>query len=150
MTRYILGVGLAAAMTAGCINFERKENPTGPGSTGMQALTGNWASTTALPSRESCSNFQWSITDRTATSASGSFSATCAGDLRIQGTAAATLSGDVINWNAAATATNVPVVGTCPIELRGTAELGVDSVQIRYNGSACGVAVDGVETLRRR
>jgi hypothetical protein len=149
MTRYILGTVLAAAMTAGC-NYERQENPTGPGSAGMQGLNGNWASTSALPSRESCSNFQWSITELTATSASGSFGATCSGDLRIQGTAAATLSGDVINWNAAATATNVPVVGTCPISLLGTAELGVDSVLIRYNGGACGVAVNGVETLRRR
>lgn len=147
MTRYILGVGLAAAMTAGC-NYERQDNPTGPGSTGMQGLNGNWASTSALPSRESCSNFTWSITELTATSASGSFGATCSGDLRIQGTAAATLAGDEINWNAAATATNG--VGTCPISLLGTAELGVDSVLIRYDGSACGVPVHGVETLRRR
>lgn len=150
MTRYILGVGLAATMAAGCINFERQGTPTGPGSTGIQALAGNWASTNALPSRESCANFQWSITERTATSARGSFSATCGGDLRIEGTASATLSGDVISWNADARASNVPGVGNCMIVLRGTAELGVDSVRIPYSGDTCLGAVSGVETLKRR
>ena len=147
MTRYILGVGLAASLATGC-SYERG-NPTEPTSSGFDALTGNWASTNA-PSRENCSEFQWSITERTATSASGTFSATCKGDLRINGSARATLAGDVIAWSANANATNVPVVGTCPIALSGTAELGVDSVLIRYNGDACGFAVNGAETLRRR
>jgi hypothetical protein len=148
MTRYILGVGLAAAMAAGC-SYERG-NPAGPTSSGFDALTGSWASSNVSVSRESCSNFQWSITERTATSAQGTFSATCQGDLQINGTASATLAGDVINWRADASASNVPVVGNCPIALRGTAELGVDSVQIRYDGQACGFNVNGVETLRRR
>jgi hypothetical protein len=148
MTRYILGVGLAAALATGC-SYERG-NPAAPTSSGFQALTGNWASVSSLPSRENCTDFQWSVTELTATSARGTFGATCSGDLRINGSAMATLSGDVISWNADAAATNVPVVGTCPIALRGTAELGVDSVLIRYSGTVCGVAVSGEEPLRRR
>lgn len=147
MTRYILGVGLAASLATGC-SYERG-NPTEPTSSGIQALTGNWASATNV-SRENCTDFQWSITEQTATSASGTFSATCKGDLRINGSARATLAGDVISWSANANATNVPVVGTCPIALGGRAELGVDSVAIHYNGEVCGFAVNGVETLRRR
>lgn len=148
MTRCILGVGLAATMAAGCINYERG-TPTGPGSTGIQALVGNWGSANVLPSRENCTDFQWSVTERTATSAEGTFSATCKGDLRINGSASATLSGDVIRWNAQAVA-SAPGVPNCQITLTGTAELGVDSVRIPYNGDTCLGAVSGVETLKRR
>jgi hypothetical protein len=148
MTRYILGVGLAASLATGC-SYERG-NPNAPTSSGLEALTGNWASASSQVSRENCSDFQWSITEYTSTSAQGTFSATCKGDLRINGSARATLAGDVINWNANATATNVPVVGTCPIALSGTAVPGVDSVLIRYTGTVCGLAVSGEEPLRRR
>lgn len=148
MIKYILGVGLAASMAIGC-SYERG-NPTGPTSSGFQGLSGNWASVSSQISRDNCSNFQWSITDRTATSAAGTFSATCKGDLRINGSARATLSGSVINWNADAVAANVPVTGTCSITLGGTAELGVDSVQIHYSGNVCGFVVNGVETMQRR
>jgi hypothetical protein len=148
MIKYILGVGLAVSLATGC-SYERG-NPNGPTSSGFEGLTGNWASVSSQVSREHCSDFQWSITERTATSAQGTFSATCGGDLRINGSARATLQGDVIAWNANATATNVPVAGTCPINLGGTAELGVESVAIHYNGNICGFNVSGVETLRRR
>jgi hypothetical protein len=148
MIKYILGVGLAASLASGC-SYERG-NPNGPTSSGFEGLTGNWASVSPQVSRENCSNFQWSITERTATSAQGTFSATCSGDLRIDGTARATLQGDAIAWGANATATNVPVAGTCQIALGGTAELGVNSVRIHYNGSICGFNVNGVEDLQRR
>jgi hypothetical protein len=148
MTRYILGVGLAASLAAGC-SYERG-NPSAPTSSGFEALTGNWASVSSQVSRENCSEFQWNITEWTSTSAQGTFSATCSGDLRINGSARATLQGSVIGWNANATATNVPIAGTCQITLGGTAELGVDSVAIHYNGNVCGFAVNGVETLQRR
>jgi hypothetical protein len=151
MTRYIIGVGLAASLATGC-SYERG-NPNGPTSSGFDALTGNWASVGSQVSRENCSDFQWSITERTATSAQGTFGATCGGDLRINGLARATLlQGNAIGWSADATATNVPVVpgGTCTITLGGTAELGVDSVRINYSGRVCGVEVSGVENLQRR
>jgi hypothetical protein len=150
MTRYILGVGLAASLATGC-SYERG-NPNAPTSSGLQALTGNWGSVSSQVSRENCSDFQWSITEYTSTSAQGTFSATCKGDLRINGSARATLAGDgdKIDWSANAAATNVPYVGDCPITLGGTAVLGVDSVQINYDGTVCGLRVTGVEMLRRR
>jgi hypothetical protein len=151
MNRYMLGVGLAAAVAAaGCFSYERTSGtPTGPGSTGLGALLGNWASTNVLPSRESCTDFRWSVSERSDTSARGSFSATCANDLHLQGTASGTLSGDVITWNAVATA-SVAGLGSCAITLEGTAELGVDSIRIPYRGDTCLGRVSGVEHLRRR
>jgi hypothetical protein len=147
MTRYILGVGLAASLAIGC-SYERG-NPSAPTSSGLEALTGNWASASSQVSRENCSDFQWNITEYTSTSAQGTFSATCKGDLRIDGSARATLADDnKINWSANANATSG--LGTCPIALGGTAQLGVDSVQINYDGTVCGFRVTGVEMLRRR
>ncbi|HEX2443521.1 MAG TPA: hypothetical protein VHJ77_06210 [Vicinamibacterales bacterium] len=147
MKTKVLIVILAASVAAGC-SYER-ESTTGPGSTGVEALMGTWGSN-AVPSRDSCGNFSWNVTERTATSASGTFSATCANDLRIEGAARATLSGEVISWSADARATSVPIIGTCNIALTGTAELGVDSIRIPYSGTTCLGPVSGVETLHRR
>ena len=103
MKTKVLIVILAASVAAGC-SYER-ESTTGPGSTGVEALMGTWGSN-AVPSRDSCGNFSWNVTERTATSASGTFSATCANDLRIEGAARATLSGEGISWSADARATS--------------------------------------------
>jgi hypothetical protein len=148
MKAKVLVALIAATAAAGCFSYER-ESSTGPSSTGVDALMGTWGSN-QLPSRDSCGNFSWSVTERTATSASGTFSATCANDLRIEGSARATLSGEVISWSADARATSVPIIGTCDIALTGTAELGVDSIRIPYSGTTCLGSVSGVETLHRR
>ena len=62
---------------------------------------GTWASASSvIPSASTCSDFKWNATEQTATTAKGSFSATCAGDLKVAGTAQGTLSGSVISWTA--------------------------------------------------
>ena len=140
-----------AAAAAGCVGYSSKTTTTGPSSTGVAALMGNWASTSAsvIPAPATCTDFKWNPTEQTSNSATGSFSASCAGDLKVSGTATGTLSGSVINWAASANASS-PAVSSCAIALSGTAELGVDSIRIPYSGNTCLGAVSGVEILNKR
>jgi hypothetical protein len=143
-----IALTIVAALTSACLGYERKST-LGPTSSGIGALLGNWSSTNLVPSANTCSDFKWNVAEQTGNSASGTFSATCAGDLRISGTASGTLSGSAINWNAQATA-SVPGLPSCAITLSGTAELGVDSIRVPYSGDTCLAKVSGVEVLRKR
>ena len=144
-----LGVCIAfAAASAACIGFERKSSVTAPTASGVGALMGSWTSSTLIPSPSACSDFKWNVTEQTGTTAKGSFSATCAGDLRLTGTAQGTLNGSTINWSAQGVAA-APGLPSCDITLTGTAELTVDSVRVPYSGTTCLGGVSGVEVLRR-
>jgi hypothetical protein len=158
MKNHILAIAIAAATAAaGCVGFEHSRStsgasttaPTGPSGTTMNALMGTWASASAaFPTPSSCTNFKWSVTEQTATSAKGSFSATCPGSLNVTGTAQGTLSGTTITWSAVGNATG-PGLSACAITLNGTAELGVDSIRVPYAGDTCLGKVSGVEILTR-
>jgi hypothetical protein len=140
-----------AAAASACVGYSNKTSVTGPGATGVAALMGNWASAGAgaVPSPSTCTDFKWSPTEQTQSSAKGSFSASCAGDLKVTGTATATLSGGAIRWEANANA-SAPALSSCPIALAGTAELGVESIRIPYAGTTCLGPVSGVEILNKR
>ena len=88
------------------------------------------------------------MTQKTGNTASGTFGATCTGDLKVSGTASGSLSGSTVTWNAQATA-SAPGWPSCPIALTGTAELGVDSIRVPYSGDTCLGKVNGVEVLRK-
>jgi hypothetical protein len=133
---------------AGCLDFEHKST-LGPSATGSSALVGNWTSASIIPSPSTCTDFHWDVTEQTATSASGSFSATCANTLKLAGTARGTLSGSTITWSAAGNAT-APDLPSCPITLRGTAELTTDAIRVPYTGETCLGPVSGIENLTRR
>jgi hypothetical protein len=137
-----------AAVSAACIGFERKSSVAGPSAAGISTLLGNWTSSNIIPTPSSCTDFKWNVSEQTGTSAKGSFSATCAGDLRLSGTAQGTLSGSTVNWSATGTG-NAPGLTSCNISLTGTAEIGVDSVRVPYSGTTCLGPVSGVEVLRR-
>jgi hypothetical protein len=140
-----IAAGLAAAA---CISFEERSSTLAPGAA-LSGLAGSWGSSSVIPSPSSCADFKWNVTERTSTSAAGSFSATCAGDLKLEGTARGTLSGDAISWEASGTA-STPIVSSCAIALTGTAELRVDEIRIPYSGQTCLGPVSGVQTLKRR
>jgi hypothetical protein len=151
MKHYIFVSALAVAVAAaGCAGFEHTSTTTSPSSAGVSALMGTWASASSvLPSPSSCSDFKWSPTEQTATSAKGSFSASCAGDLKVAGTAQGTLSGTVIAWSATGVA-QAPLAPLCAITLTGTAELGANSIRIPYSGDTCLGKVSGVEILNKK
>lgn len=137
-----------ACASAACFGYERRST-TAPSGTGVSALLGSWSSSGLVPSASSCTDFRWDITEQTGNSASGTFSATCTGDLRVNGTARGTLTGSILNWSAQATA-SLATIANCPIALTGTAALVGDTIQVPYSGDTCIGKVSGVETLRRR
>lgn len=142
-------VAAALVWAAGCFDFEHKSTLTGPSNNSVSGLLGNWTSSNLIPAPGTCTDFKWNATELTSTSAKGSFSATCAGDLKLQGTAEGTLSGNVITWKAQGNA-SAPGLPSCDITLTGTAEILVDSIRIPYSGDTCLGKVNGIESLRKR
>jgi hypothetical protein len=154
MKNYAFAIVVAVALAAaGCVGFEHKSTVTAPtnGTATINALMGTWASASSgvIPSPSTCVDFKWNPTEQTATSAKGSFSATCAGGLKVAGTASGTLSGSTITWGADGTATETGAPA-CAITLTGTAELGTNSIRIPYTGSTCVGPVSGVEILNKK
>jgi hypothetical protein len=138
-----------AASAAACIGFERKNTVTGPSTTGVGSLMGSWSSTNIIPTPSSCTDFKWNVTEQTGNTAKGSFSATCANDLKVTGTAQGTLnSNGSLQWGVEGNA-SAPGLGSCKITLTGTAEVGVSTVRVPYSGDTCLGKVSGVETLKR-
>jgi hypothetical protein len=130
-----------------CVGYERTST-LGPSATGVAALLGNWISSNLVSSANACTDFKWNATEQSGNTASGTFSATCAGDLKVAGTANGTLSGSTVTWNAVGTA-SVAALPACAITLTGTAELGVDSIRVPYSGDTCLGKVSGVEVLKK-
>jgi hypothetical protein len=152
MKTYIFACALAAcAVASGCVGYENKTTTTTPTATGVTALVGTWqsASATGIPSPASCTDFKWTPAQQSPTSAMGSFSASCAGGLKVAGTAAGTLSGTTITWQANAIA-STPEIPSCNVSLTGTAELGVNSIRVPYSGNTCLGPVSGVEILNKK
>ena len=111
---------------------------------------GSWSSTNIIPSPSACTDFKWDVTEQTGTSAKGQFSATCAGDLKLSGTAQGSLtSTTTLNWSATGNAT-APGLTSCSIALTGSAELLLETIRVPYSGETCLGKVSGVESLRKR
>jgi len=151
MKNRILMVVLSIAATAavGCAGFERHSSLTEPTAAGNNSLLGSWTSSTLIPTPGTCTDFKWNVTEQTATTAKGSFSASCPGDLKFTGTAEGTLTSPVaINWSAKGNATG-PGLTSCAITLAGTASIGTDSISVPYAGDTCLGKVSGIETLKK-
>ena len=137
-----------AISAAACIGYERNNTPTSP-SGGSGSLVGNWTSSSLVPTPSSCADFKWNITEQVGNTAKGSFSATCANDLKLTGTAQGTINGSIIEWSATAVG-NAAGLANCQVSLKGTAEIGVTTVRVPYSGDTCLGKVSGVESLSRR
>jgi hypothetical protein len=143
-------ISIAAAAAAGCTSFDHESSATAPTTAGNSALLGSWTSSSLIPTPSTCSNFVWKVTEQTGTSAKGSFSATCPGDLKLTGTAQGTFtSASAIAWSGEGNAT-APGLTSCTIKLTGTATLGTDSITVPYSGDTCLGHVSGIETLKKR
>jgi hypothetical protein len=146
LTLTLAGVLLVAS--AGCFDFEHKSS-LAPSASGAEALVGRWSSSNIVPSPTTCTDFTWDVTEQTGVSASGNFSATCAGSLQLTGSARGTLAGSTVSWSANGDA-QAPDLPACAVTLQGTAELTTDSIRVPYTGQTCLGPVSGVENLRRR
>ena len=146
---FVLVLSLAAAAASACGGFEHKSSLTEPTIAGNNSLLGSWTSSTLIPTPSTCTNFTWTVSEQTATSAKGSFSATCPGDLRFTGTAQGVMTTPAaITWSADANAT-APGLTSCSLKLTGTAAIGVDSITIPYSGDTCLGKVSGIESLKK-
>ena len=137
-----------AASSAACFGYERGSTPTSPSGGGSGSLVGNWVSSSLIPTPSACADFKWNITEQTGNTAKGTFSASCAGDVKLNGTAEGTINGSTIAWSAEATG-SAPGLPSCRVSLKGTAEIGVTTVRVPYSGDTCLGPVSGVESLRR-
>ena len=145
-----LAVCLAPLLMAGCSNLFSLNNTTSPTPTNPTGIsTGQWASvSSATTLTNTCTNFNWTITEISGTSGSGTFTATCMGNVQVAGTAHGTLTGTEVTWTATATGT-APGGVTCPVTLSGTATYDGTQFRIPYTGTTCLGPVNGTEILRR-
>src|SRR5439155_8750 len=91
---FVLAV-LSAFVSAGCLDFLTHTTSPSTGTATLEGMTGSWASVSVAPTPApgTCTNFHWSITTFSGTTGSGTFTATCAGNVPAAGTASGTLSG---------------------------------------------------------
>jgi hypothetical protein len=138
-----------AVAAAGCTSLGRETSPTSPSAAGNNSLMGSWTSSTLIPTPSTCTDFKWNVSEQTGTTAKGSFTATCPGDLKLTGTAeGAFTSAAAIAWSADGNAT-APGLTSCAIKLAGTATVGTDSIIVPYKGTTCLGPVEGIETLKK-
>jgi hypothetical protein len=145
--RTLVALAIAMTMASACIELTRTS--TGPSSSSelLNTLSGGlWSSSGAIDPN-ACGNFTWSITELTSTSARGTFGATCAGGIALNGTAEGTLSGSVLNWRASGTARTA--IGDCPFTLNGTALLEGVGVRVNYTANTCVGNFSGSELLKK-
>lgn len=153
MKRYVCLAAFAAsaAVSAGCFEFSRHASSiTGP--TGSEfsvgTLAGTYRSISSIPTADSCTNFSWTVTEKTSNSAKGNFSATCQNNtMQVSGTAEGTQTGSNIVFLVNATAVSGGV--SCAISLNGTAVVETDQVRVPYTGTSCFGNVSGTEILKR-
>ena len=110
-----------AAMTILLAGCELTTETTSPTTTSVLSalLSGELSSVTASgsPSSDACSDFTWSVTQESATTYSGTFGATCAGGIVLNGTATGVLVDDTLNLTASGMA-ELPSGASCPFESR--------------------------------
>jgi hypothetical protein len=140
---------VVAVAAAGCAGFDHQSSLTEPSVAGNNSLVGSWTSSTLVPTPSTCTDFKWTVTEQTTTSAKGSFTASCPGDLKFTGTAQGILTTPVsIDWSATGNATAAGLT-SCAITLSGTASIGTDSIVVPYAGDTCLGKVKGIETLKK-
>ena len=168
MKRHLLHLTpVLALLAATACSVERTSTVLGPtsstassGKSSTPSLLGTWvvqggqasvakasvSASASLPDFSTCSNFQWSVTNQTATEAAGNFSADCNGGLSVQGNITAKLGGATIPI--AITGTLKTGADSCPFSLNGEGTP-IDSVtfHITYTGTTCLGPLQGANNL---
>ena len=138
---------LTTILFAGCeFSSEGGLNPSAP-SAFASLLVGEWSSSSAsLPTQDTCTDLQWSVSQETASTYSGAFSATCGAGIVVEGTLAGILVDDRLVLTGVGTATPPGSIG-CDFTLDGTARVVGDAIQLDYAGNSCLGPVGGTEVL---
>jgi hypothetical protein len=153
MKRYVslAALAVAAVVSTGCFELSREASSILAPSTSQLAVTtlaGTYRSISSIPTADSCTNFAWTVTEKTSNSAKGNFSASCQNNtLQVAGTAQGTQTGNNIVFLVNATAVSSGV--SCAISLSGTAVVETNQVRVPYTGTSCFGGVSGTEILKR-
>ena len=141
---------LLAAAGMGCFEVQRSSTPVAPSAL-VATLAGSWssASSGSTVAAGPCTGIQWQLTNQTANSASGTFSAVCFGNLTLTGSVMGNLEGSAVTWTASGTATSPTLTAACPFSLNGTGALEGDAIRVSYTGTTCLGPVSGSDLLRR-
>ena len=147
---------VAVVGSSGCAGIDSIKNLfTGPSkteeeSTEVRSYLGTWTAATvsSYPTAQSCGNMEWKVTSQNGSQITGEFHGTCAGDISLSGTLAATHGQTSIPFAATGVATQGSM--TCPFNLTGTGTFqGTSNIQVNYAGTTCLGPVSGSETLKR-
>jgi hypothetical protein len=143
---------LACALTTGCDLLSKKDTtPTSPTTptTSIDAFAGTWQSVTASTPATGCGNLRYTVTPTTATTATVSFTATCAGNITVTGSGTGTLTGSVINWSGSGLVSQGGV--NCPFTFTNSKATldAAGQIVVNYTGTVCGIPVSGTETVKK-
>jgi hypothetical protein len=146
---------LVCALTAGCDLLSKKDTtPTSPTTpttptTSIDAFAGTWQSVTASTPPTGCGNLKYTVTPTTATTATVSFTATCAGNITVTGSGTGTLTGSVINWSGSGLVSQGGV--NCPFTFTNSKATldAAGQIVVNYTGTVCGIPVSGTETVKK-
>jgi len=161
----VLALALAV-ITSACVDVKHEtttpsspsSSPSSPtsspsGQVSNVLKTGAWASTiqkaTSSFNPGECGNFEWQITTMTTTSATGTFSAVCAGGLALKGSAEGKLEGVSANITVSGTGSS-PTIPSCTFSISAVAiPQSLDTVKLTYSGNVCGMTTSGTEILKK-
>jgi len=145
---------IAAVFTAGCDLFNKKdedsETPTSPtSSVSLDGFAGTWSSVTPSTPATGCGNVKYTVIPTTASSANVAFSATCGGNIAINGSGPGAISGSALNWSTSGLVAQGGV--NCPFTFSNNkATLDANGqIAVAYTGTVCGIPVSGTETVKK-
>jgi hypothetical protein len=149
-----LVLSLAFMATSGCDFFKKDTDDSGtptsptPASVSMNVFAGTWASTTAVTPPTGCGPVEYTVTPLTATRATVTFAATCAGNIQVNGTGNGQISGASLEWSAQGLVGQGGV--NCPFTFtNGKAVEDPAGIKVTYSGTVCGIPVSGSEIVKR-
>jgi len=149
-----LVLAFACMAASGCDLFNKDTDDSGtptsptPASVNMNVFAGTWASTTAVTPPTGCGPVQYTVTPLTATSATVTFAATCAGNIQVSGTGSGQLNGSSLDWSAQGLVGQGGV--NCPFTFtNGKAVEDPAGINVTYSGTVCGIPVSGTEIVKR-
>jgi hypothetical protein len=157
MPRFVIGpavLALACLAAPGCDLFSKDENdpesPTAPSAptVTLEGFAGTWMSTTASTPSTGCGTVRYTVTPLSASTATVSFSATCAGSIQVNGTGSGQVNGSTLDWTAQGLVGQGGV--NCPFTFtHGKAVEDPGGIKVTYSGTVCGIPVSGSEVVKR-
>lgn len=151
----IAAVALALACSAaGCDLFSKNDKDSGsptspsPPTVSLDVFAGSWASVTATTPATGCGTVRYTVTPLSATAATVSFSATCAGTIQVSGTGSGQINGASLDWSAQGLVGQGGV--NCPFTFtNGKAVEDPGGIKVTYAGTVCGIPVSGTEVVKK-